>query len=230
VDGVLFIVDLQGESLHVFLYCESEQAILRRTALISSISGDTNPLIQRKVGFPRCDLSVTRTDLLILKSLRRDLRKDTAEIASEIGISTRTVERRISLLTANNAFFRLLRPDFKRAEGTVCRAVISYGDGKKKAALDGMIGSRLERIVFSVTAESTASQFTFVCDNAVEAEEIGEWIQGLDGVVEARMGIIREFILVSGWLDDEIERMLSADKPTTSSPSAPPGKLARKSM
>jgi DNA-binding Lrp family transcriptional regulator len=131
VDGVLFIIDLQGEGLNVVLYCESEQAISRRTALISSISGEKDPLILRKVGFPRCDLPLTRTDLLILKSLRRDPRKDTAAVASEIGVSARTVERRISVLTANRAFFHLLRPDFRRAEGTVCRVIIFYGDEKK---------------------------------------------------------------------------------------------------
>jgi DNA-binding Lrp family transcriptional regulator len=211
VDGVLLIIDMQGESLNVVLCCENEQAISRRTALISSISGDKDPLILRKVGFPRCDLSLTRTDLLILKSLRRDPRKDTADVASEIGVSARTIERRISVLAANNAFFHLLTPDFKRTEGAVCRAVIFYGDGKKKATLDEMIGSKLERIVYSVTVGSTVSQFTFVCNNVIEAEEIHEWIQGLDGVAEARMGIIREFILVSGWLDEEIEAMLSAE-------------------
>jgi hypothetical protein len=76
-----------------------------------------------------------------------------------------------------------------------------------------MIGSKLERTVYSATAASKVSQFTFVCDNAIEAEETHEWIRGLDGVAEARMGIIREFILVSEWLDDEIERMLFKDRP-----------------
>jgi DNA-binding Lrp family transcriptional regulator len=217
VDEVLFIVDLQGESLQVLLYCESEQAISRRTALISSISGDDDPLILRKVGFPRCDLPLTRTDLLILKSLRKDPRKDTANIAGETGVSARTIERRISVLTANSAFFHLSRPNFRRMEGVACSVIISYGDAKKKAGLDEIIASKLERIVFSVTAESTASQFTFVCDNVVEAEEIEEWVQHLDGVAEARLGIIREFILVSGWLDDEIERMLSEGKPANNS-------------
>jgi DNA-binding Lrp family transcriptional regulator len=217
VDGVLFLIDLQGEGLQVLLYCESEQAISRRTALISSISGDDDPLILRKVGFPRCDVSLTRTDLLILKSLRKDPRKDTANIAGEIGVSARTIERRISVLTASNAFFHLSRPDFRRTEGVACSVIISYGDAKKKARLDEIIASKLERIVFSVTAESTASQFTFVCDNVVEAEEIEEWVQHLDGVAEARLGIIREFILVSGWLDDEIERMLSEGKPANNS-------------
>jgi DNA-binding Lrp family transcriptional regulator len=209
VDGVLFIIDLQGDSLSVLLYCESEQAASRRTALISSIAGATDPLILRKVGLPSCDLSLTRTDLLILRSLRSDPRKDTAEIASEIGVSTRTVERRISVLSSNNAFFYLLKPDFKRAEGTVCRVIIFYKDGKRKTELDKMIRSRLERIVFSVTSESSVSQVTFVGNNVVEAEEIEEWIRGLDGVASTSMGVIREFILTSAWLDDEIERMLS---------------------
>jgi hypothetical protein len=81
--------------------------------------------------------------------------------------------------------------------------IISYGDGKKKARLDEMIRLKLERIVFSVTSESSVSQFTFVCNNVVEAEEIEEWIQSLDGVARAWMGVIREFILASAWLDDE---------------------------
>jgi DNA-binding Lrp family transcriptional regulator len=98
IDGVLFIINLHGDSLSVLLYCESEQAISRRTALISSIAGANDPVILRKVGLPRCDLSLTRTDLLILRSLRKEPRKNTADIGSEIGVSARTVERRISVL------------------------------------------------------------------------------------------------------------------------------------
>jgi hypothetical protein len=43
--------------------------------------------------------------------------------------------------------------------------------------------------------------------------------RGLMGVAEARMGIIREFILVSGWLDEEIEGMLSEERPAPRLPS-----------
>jgi len=210
IDGVLLLLDMHGGGLQVLLFCEDE-AMSRRTELISSIAGCRDPLILRNwqaLGFRRCDLSLTKTDILILKSLRRDPRKSTRQVAGETGVSARTVERRIAILTDNYAFFHMFRLDFQKLDGVACSVVASYLDEKKKPGLDRTIGSRLERTIYSATNARNTSLFNFVCSNVAEAEGIREWVRGLDGVTETRMGIIKEYILESGWLDDKLQSML----------------------
>ncbi len=182
VDGVVLIIDLQGEALQIMLFCEDEKAVSRRTQLISSIAGCRDPLIMRDMGFPRPDVKLNKLDLLILKSLRKEPRKSTVAIANEVRSSARTVDRRISVLTKNNAFFHVFRPDFKKSEGVVCSVIVSYKDGSEKSAVDDEINSKLDRVVFSSTSARMISQFNFVCNNVIEAEETNEWIQTLDGV------------------------------------------------
>ena len=211
VDGTLLIVDMQGDSLQVLLFCESK-AVDRTAQLITSIAGCKDPIVLRNLGglgFYPSDIRLTETDFRILLSLRRSPRKSTSRIADEVGISTRTVERRLDLMIEKKAFFRMFRLDFQKSDGITCSVIVTYGDEGKKEKLDRTIASRLDKTIFLATAARTASQFNFVCSNIAEAESIKEWIERLDGVSRADMGIIREYILTSEWLDEELQSMQS---------------------
>ena len=211
VDGALLIVDMQGESLQVLLFCEGK-ALDRTTRLVSSIAGCKDPIILRNLeglGFYPSDIRLTLTDLRILKSLRRSPRKNTRQISDEVEVSTRTIERRLAALTESKAFFHMFQLDFRKSDGVTCSVIVSYGDEGKKRKLDREISSRLDRIIFLATAARSTSQFNFVCDNIAEAGSIKEWIEGLDGVSRTEMGIIREYILSSEWLDEELQSMMS---------------------
>lgn len=210
LDGVLLILDMHGDGLQVLMFCK-EEVMPRRIELVSSIAGGGEPLVLRNwqaLGFRRCDMTLTKTDLFILKSLRKDPRKSTRQVASETKTSTRTVERRINLMTANYAYFHMFRLNFPKVDGVICSTVISYGDERKKQAADKAVDSRLDRIIYSATGAKTTSLFNFVCSNVTEAERAHEWFRGLDGVAETRMGIIKEYTLVTDWLDDELQSMI----------------------
>jgi DNA-binding Lrp family transcriptional regulator len=211
VDGTLLIIDMYGEGLQLLLFCRS-YAVDRTTRLVSSIAGCDEPVVLRNLeglGFYPSKINLTDTDIKILRSLRRSPRKSTHQIADEVGVSTRTVERRLAFLTEEKAFFHMLRLDFRKSEGVTCSIVVSYLDEGKKGRIDRMISSRLDRIIFLATAARTTSQFNFVCDNVAEAGSIKEWIERLDGVSHAEMGIIREYILTSEWLDEDLQNMLA---------------------
>jgi len=213
VDGVLLILDLQGDSMQVLIFCEDESAVSRRTQLVSSVAGCDDPLILRNLdalGFHRCNLVPNKTDLMILKSLRKNPRKSLNHIASEIGVSVRTVERRITSMTDKNAFFHMLRLDFQKSDALLCSLIVSYKDERRKSKLDPIIASRIEKLFYSATSGKAASVFNFACSNVTEPEILLEWVNDQDGVAQTRMGFIREYILVSDWLDNEIERMIAS--------------------
>ncbi len=212
VDGVLLIIDTLGEGLQMILFCENEEAITRRTELIAAICQcKENPWVLRNLdalGFNRCKMKLSKTDLLIVKSLRTNPRKSTTRVASETHVSTRTVERRIRTLTGEGAFYHMDQLDFQKLDGVTASTTVSFRDEKIKRKLDAMIGEKLEGLFYSKTSAKITSQFNFVCKNVGETEELLEWIRGLDGVVLARMGIIKQYILNSSWIDGEIDRML----------------------
>jgi DNA-binding Lrp family transcriptional regulator len=193
------------------MFCENERALSRRTGLISSIAGCKHPQILRNpdaLGFRRCEMKLSRTDLMILKSLRKQPRKSASQVAEEIGVSVRTVERRIADLTAGNAILHMINIDFQKLDGVASSAFVTYEDEKRKSMLDSLITSRLDRLLFSATGGTKTSQFTFVCRNVAETDGIRQWIRELDGVSQFRLGLVKEYILVTKWLDDEIDEML----------------------
>jgi DNA-binding Lrp family transcriptional regulator len=212
VDGTVLILDWQGPTLHLLLFCENESAISRKIGLVSSICGCEEPIVLRNseaLGFYECKIKASMKDLLIMRSLRNNPRKRVQQIAKEMHLSNRTVERRISALTANHAFFHMVRMGFQNVEGLTCSAFVFYSNQANKLTGDAEIASRLQRLVFSATKGNRISQFTFVCKNASESEEIKRWLQTIDGIEKVMMGLVTKYILVTDWLDFEMQQMIS---------------------
>ncbi len=199
--------------MHALMFCEDEAVISKRTKLIASISGCEKPVVLKNttaLGFPRCEIKLKRVDLLIIQSLRHSPRKATSQVARKVGVSVRTVEIRLAYMTYNRAFFHIVRMDFHRIDGVASSIIVKYLDDGFKRRLDRMIRSRLEGIFFSVTGRKETSQFNFVCKIVAEFEMVRDWIRDLDGVTLLKSGTLRECILVSDWIDNQIERMLGS--------------------
>jgi DNA-binding Lrp family transcriptional regulator len=211
VDGTILILDWQGATLHMLVFCENELAISRKVQLVCTISGCDDPLILRNseaLGFYETRLRATPKDLVILRSMRKSPRKRVQQIAREVHLSTRTVERRIDSLTAQRAFFHMVGVGFQNVDGLACSMFVFYSDESKKSATDTAIASKLQRLIFSATNGTKISEFTFVCKNAAEAEDLKRSAQTLEGVARIMMGLVTRYILVTDWLDYVIEQLI----------------------
>jgi DNA-binding Lrp family transcriptional regulator len=206
IQGVVFIFDFHGNGLQVVVYYNGEKDLARKIQLIGSIFGSKEEPMHWKGGLPSCDLDLKKIDWQIIKAMQKDPRRRLAEIANEIKVSTRTVKRRLTVLTDGNAFFSVPRLNIAKAPGVNCRFIVFCPDENKKRRVDELIRSRPERIVFAHTGAKQYSAFTILCNNISEANEIHGWMNGLDGVKDVRMGIMKDFIVVDDWLDEEIEK------------------------
>ncbi|MCL4518235.1 MAG: AsnC family transcriptional regulator [Thaumarchaeota archaeon] len=216
VDGILLMFDMHGEGIQILLFCEKEK-ISRRIELISAIAECKAPVVFKDwqaLGFKRPRVEITSTDTKILNALRKNPRKSIQQVGKETGVSVRTVQRRITLLTENFIFFHMFRLDFKRIDAVACSLLVNYNDQMKKRDIDDVILSKLDRIFYSATSLTHTSLFNFFCRNISEGEVIKTWVSGIDGVAETRMGIINEYILVTEWLDEEIANLAQSGKRT----------------
>ncbi len=208
VEGVVRIFDYQGARLGVLLYYGSEEAAERRVQLISSICG-CDRANYWNLGFPACELTLKKIDWQIVKAIGKEPRKKLSEIAREVKVSTRTIRRRLDLMTKGNAFFMLPTLDLKKITILPCNFRLFCPDQGKKTAADALILSkRGEGVFFAHTSAVGHSSFSLACRNITEAEEIHSWIKTLDGVEDVRMAVLKEIISVYEWLDDEIARHL----------------------
>jgi DNA-binding Lrp family transcriptional regulator len=104
VEGVILVVDFHGERLRTVFYYDNERSLARKLQLLSSICGDRGERHWTE-RFPPCNIRMRETDWRILESMRKEARRSLSEVAERIGVSTRTVKRRLTAMTQGNAFY-----------------------------------------------------------------------------------------------------------------------------
>ena len=207
LEGVVLIVNFHGKRLRVVLYYENDRALGRKVELMQLICGSPAEL-QWKESFPPFHMKMRETDWKIFKSLRRDARKSLSEVAAQVRVSSRTVKRRLSLMEERNAFFLMPVTSYEKSIVTMCSFTVHSLDYAKKRMIDDKIRSSVDRIIFSNTSAQQYSVFTVLCNNYSTAEETLGLIRKTDGVRQVSMGIVKEVIPVSDWVDEQIAKRL----------------------
>ena len=203
MDGVVAFMDFEEGGLLVFLYSEPGESLAERARQIGEASGGDAPLAE-PLGIPPCELKLTGTDWRIIWAIRNEPRKSLSKIAEEAHVSTRTVNRRLTALTEHGAFFLVGFPNLRRSLGISANFLILCREGHSSSAIAEKITSKFRNIVFGGPFSSRLVSYNLAFNNLIEAREALERIRALDGVAKARLGIMKEMVLVPDWLDRQI--------------------------
>lgn len=205
-DGVTSVQTFHGGSFLVFLECRNEAPLDGQLALIEALCGIQASMSWTR-NFPSFDLAMSPTDWLILRALRRDPMRSLNEIAQEVGISQRTLNRRMERLVEGDAFYIETIVNFQKIGRLSFTLLVYCSDGGKKRSLDDLIWRKLSSLCEGrdTISSSSHSVFSIFADNLTEAKETYEWVRNLEGVLDARMGIHEGRSLINSWINDEIE-------------------------
>ena len=200
VDGVIKILNFRGKGLQITLYYESDDALKEITRLIQSKSSSSNP-VAWELHFPRPEIILNKTDWKIVDAMLDDARQSLEEVSRSTGISVRTVERRLTTMSEERTVYLQGTPHFKNFMGVSCVfLVFCPAGGEKKRIVDESILAKVARIELANTTGDQYSTFAMIFDNLTQADDFVGWIEGLDGVQSAKMGIMNELIVVQEWL------------------------------
>jgi len=155
----------------VIFYHEGEGDLARKIQQISGICGRKEIVLWRG-GLPPTNLKLKKTDWEIVRALRDDPGRSPSEAAREVKVSTRTVKRRLTLMTEGRAFYMLPMLDYDKYVGVSVDFLIFCPDNRQKSRVDREVVSKVERITFSFTDAPGFSMFAVVCMNMSEAEEL----------------------------------------------------------
>ena len=211
LDGVILLIDFHGSGIRILLYYKSEEELSRKNQLIRSICGSGDQ-VSWKDSFPPCDLKLKETDWRILMALRKDARRGLSEVAEQIGVSVRTVRRRIEVMTEGKAFFLLPLPDFTKVASVLCNFRVYCPDEKSKRGVDERLRAGLKKVLFSKTSMKDYSLYTVLCDNLEEAERTRSWIESMAGVQGVWSGFSKRLIPVTAWLDEVVVSRLERSR------------------
>jgi len=209
MDGVVLIQSFYGKILQVTVFSKNEEELVRQMNKITSITG-SKIFTNWKVKLPRCNHKAKQTDWMIIGALLNNADKRIPEIALELKVSAKTVKRRINMMMGSSAFYLQPILDLRKVVGALpCQLLVQCSEANK-SMIDGMIISKFERIVFSLTDSTTHSIFTIICVNLAEAQSILKEVQRQEGVALAKVEIIEELVYVHDWLAKEIRSRVLA--------------------
>ena len=209
LDGVHSIVDFRGKELAVLMYYENSDSLEKKVKQIEAIC-QSQRLALWNSPFPRPDLHMKKLDWKIANTMREDSWRDLDDVAKQLGLSTRTVQRSLSALKEGKAIFVHRPPNADSVTGLMCNFLVYFSDAEKKRAGDYVVHSTFHRIGASDTSPAEFSIFGISCQNFTEADKVTEKLRAIDGVRSVKMRIIKEIILVQDWLQKEIEKRISA--------------------
>jgi DNA-binding Lrp family transcriptional regulator len=210
VDGVIKILDFRGRGLQVTLYYQNADALRRKTELIGSICGSSETTVW-ELGFPNSDVRMTRTDWRIVQEMLGDPRKSLEDVSKLVGVSVRTVERRLTSMRDERVVYLQGIPNFRMFAGLSCVFLVFCTDAKRKSLVDKLMLSKVQRVELANTGSDQYSTFVMIFDNLSEADDTIKWIRSLDGVDSVKMGIMKELIVVQDWLRDEISKRIATN-------------------
>jgi DNA-binding Lrp family transcriptional regulator len=208
VDGVTKIVNYRGKGLEVTLYSQGGASLARQVRLIESICGSRHSSLWTS-RFPRPAVQLRKLDWKIVKALGDDVAGDLDEVAKSLGVSTRTVQRRLQAMTEGKAVFLSGAPRVDAVGGVACCFVVFCPEGRGKGPLDATIRAEFGRVGHIDTSPEEYSHIGVPCENLAEADRLLNRLKAVDGVREVSMHIMSEILLVREWLGGEVDRRLS---------------------
>ena len=203
IEGVTLIASYHGGPLRVVIYYESEESAGRKIQLIASICGVNEEDTTLVKVTPTFNGKLRRTDWMVVRSISKNPRRKSAEIASELGLSSRTVNRLIGKMTESRAIFLVAVIDVERSHGVSVSFLVKCNEEAKRE-----VGKLVEGQRVSFATPATNEYYTTILffKNVSEAEQFKGRLDSVHGVEKVQMYILRDHVFVDSWLDEVIQR------------------------
>jgi DNA-binding Lrp family transcriptional regulator len=206
IDGVINILNFFNKGLRVLFYCDDDGSLERKISLISALCGSLrDDATWWRLPLPACQMKFKRTDWEILLALRKDPLRSSSSLARDVHTSTRTVNRRLSLMTSDHVGWLMPIRQIANSKGLTCSYLVQ---GEVDDHLvDELIISASGTIDFSARWRSDLCARTVALHNISKAEELTDSLKRLPGVTRVKMNLPKEFIAVDAWIDGRLENL-----------------------
>lgn len=197
LEGVERVCSYLGPKLSLILLYREKTDLDASLEGIAKIAG-SGKVFHEPGANRKPDLSPpSETDLAIIESLRQDPWKPHEAVARELGMSSRTVKRRIAKLSDSGTIYMLPDIDLKALHGIIpAELVVHYGPSKshRDGANQRIVSQIRDELVFSDVSESHG-YFALNVSNASRVEQIARWVRQQEGVRQAHADVLQEVVL-----------------------------------
>ncbi len=203
LEGARILFDYHGGGLAGLYYTAPEHG-RRWLALLESLAPSAPRAIP--VHIPAPTIKPTRATWRLIQVLRAGPRAPLADIAAELGVSTKTARRRIEALQAGRGAFLTLGTDFSRFEkGIVVEAKVAAEDPSAiRRQIEAWPG------VTYMNQGGPVVVASIVVETPMDVTRTREALAAMPGVTWSACHILQQRLLLHDWLDAQIEHRIAA--------------------
>ncbi len=213
MEGLLEIHDFLGRGFCIDFTHADGPGLERSLAILSKITGETNPVKFYERDMPLVTRELTNLDWRILSALRFNAKKPLDEVAEELGVTGRTVRARHSRMASEGSFFAVPMLDPSRAGGLFLFEILLYIEPDQFDAVTAEFHRRMDGAHVYAKAPSTPElghwDALVFAQNTAEVERLRALAGSIPGVTRAEAWLFRGLHDHGGWLDDAISAKIS---------------------
>ncbi|MHB8566438.1 MAG: AsnC family transcriptional regulator [Nitrososphaerales archaeon] len=205
-DGVIIIANIYGSSLLVTMADDPKLNLAKK---VSALAEKAESFVTPGMNLPGLlSFKMTKTDWQIIKLLLRDAERKVTEIAKEVKLSTKSVNRRLNEMMNSRAIFIMPVVDLRKAGGISYHLLVEAGEGKK-SEVDEAVSSKIPNLVFRASAAKNDLIFGFNGTNIAEGSEILKLVKKIPEVKSAKLNIVENVVHVYDWIEKEVEKRVA---------------------
>jgi DNA-binding Lrp family transcriptional regulator len=220
VEGVILVVTHVDGLVGLIVYCEDDSALKRRLDHVSAICGAPR-VSHATIPFPPPTVRLSERDWQIVSRLQLGWPRRAAQVAAELGMSTKTLRRRMKRMADGMAISTIPSLDHEVLRGVVGNLLVEHSPGRDRRETDRQLTRQLEPWLLLSGHWSAFSLFTVVFPSIGEGSRLLEMSRRTKGVAGARLGLIERRVEVYSTLRERVERRMrdaSAGPFTSSAP------------
>ena len=144
--------------------------------------------------FPHSEAGINKTDWKIYESIRANPEKPQKVISKETGLGTRTIKRRLGLMTDKNVI--LIAPNLNpsKVDGVSADLLVRYKVPVHERLEDRIAAEVGESLIHVERFEEPCVLLTIIANNIPEAKELHRRISSVSGVSDARLYFVQDLI------------------------------------
>ncbi len=207
--GVGAIVEHIGKSMWVVVYHNDEKSLNERERMIER-TAKAKAVAIAKIRAPKCDVSLYPTDVEIIAALSKNPRKPYSMVAKELGLSTRTVRRRLQRMVDGRAVFVLPSMDPGSLEGALLvDLLVEYSDGERSATtFERLLPAMDDFLIRAQPGDPRYGFFNLFVTKLSVVSKILKEVQSIPGVKSARADLVQSrWEMYDAFLGDSIRLM-----------------------
>jgi Lrp/AsnC family transcriptional regulator, regulator for asnA, asnC and gidA len=209
IERLLSLPDLEracnylGSNLKMILLCDKGTDFAKTIDQLARLAG-SRAILRNKAFLEVPTRRPGATDLAIIDSLQQDPWKPYPTVAKELGLSARTVRRRVERLSEGGEIYMLPIIDYRALQGIIpVDLAVDYVSKESRSTVNERITAYVkEELMFSGNF-GPRGYFALMVPGVSQVEQITKWVKRQAGVREAQAEVLQDVFLNRGHFERE---------------------------